>query len=155
MAFGRVQIELHSLFFLCRYALGANPVAKFIHFRPIQKLFDTFSQIRQILGHSSCHHQHAHKDHCFIDSFRYLNRAKFILSSGMKAPKGTNAIFLRILALAASVLFLIGCSPKSPFAQSNLVAWCIVPFDAKERSPEERAQMLNDLGILRVLERTP
>ena len=67
----------------------------------------------------------------------------------MKAPKGTDTIFLKILALATSALFLIGCSPKSPFDQSNLVAWCIVPFDAKERSPEERAQMLSDLGITR------
>ncbi|MEC7906944.1 MAG: hypothetical protein VYC82_06940 [Verrucomicrobiota bacterium] len=67
----------------------------------------------------------------------------------MKAPKGTDTIFLKIQALATSVLFLIGCSPKSPFDQSNLVAWCIVPFDAKERSPEEKAQMLSDLGITR------
>jgi sugar phosphate isomerase/epimerase len=33
------------------------------------------------------------------------------------------------------------------FAQKNLVAWCIVPFDAKKRGPEERAQMLEKLGI--------
>lgn len=31
----------------------------------------------------------------------------------------------------------------------NLVAWCIVPFDAKQRGPEERAKMLKELGILR------
>ncbi len=33
------------------------------------------------------------------------------------------------------------------FASENLVAWCIVPFDAKHRGPEERAEMLNRLGI--------
>lgn len=33
------------------------------------------------------------------------------------------------------------------FAKNNLVAWCIIPFDAKNRSPEERAEMLNELGI--------
>lgn len=33
------------------------------------------------------------------------------------------------------------------FAGENLVAWCIVPFDAKHRGPEERAEMLNRLGI--------
>ena len=33
------------------------------------------------------------------------------------------------------------------FARENLVAWCIVPFDAKQRSPEERAAMLARLGI--------
>ncbi len=31
--------------------------------------------------------------------------------------------------------------------KENLVAWCIVPFDAKKRSPEERAQMLSELGL--------
>src|SRR6266581_331716 len=33
------------------------------------------------------------------------------------------------------------------FAPSNLVAWCIVPFDAKKRGPEERAAMLEKLGF--------
>jgi hypothetical protein len=34
--------------------------------------------------------------------------------------------------------------------KDNLVAWCIVPFDVKRRGPEERAAMLNRLGIKRV-----
>ena len=25
------------------------------------------------------------------------------------------------------------------FARTNLIAWCLVPFDAKKRGPEERA----------------
>ena len=33
------------------------------------------------------------------------------------------------------------------FARTNLVAWCIVPFDAKKRGPEERAAMLERLGL--------
>ena len=33
------------------------------------------------------------------------------------------------------------------FARDNLVAWCIVPFDSKKRSPEERADMLRSLGF--------
>jgi hypothetical protein len=33
------------------------------------------------------------------------------------------------------------------FARENLVAWCIVPFDAKKRGPEQRAQMLSRLGF--------
>jgi sugar phosphate isomerase/epimerase len=36
---------------------------------------------------------------------------------------------------------------KSVFAKDNLVAWCIVPFDAKNRTPKERAEMLVRLGI--------
>lgn len=36
------------------------------------------------------------------------------------------------------------------FAPDNLVAWCIVPFDAKKRMPEERAIMLGRLGIKRL-----
>lgn len=34
--------------------------------------------------------------------------------------------------------------------KSNLVAWCVVPFDAKQRGPVERAQMLKRLGITRL-----
>jgi putative heme-binding domain-containing protein len=33
------------------------------------------------------------------------------------------------------------------FSRDNLVAWCIVPFDSKKRSPVERAEMLSRLGI--------
>jgi sugar phosphate isomerase/epimerase len=33
------------------------------------------------------------------------------------------------------------------FAKDNLVAWCVVPFDSAERTPEERASMLSELGF--------
>ena len=33
------------------------------------------------------------------------------------------------------------------FNKDNLIAWCVVPFDSAERTPEERAQMLEDLGF--------
>jgi len=34
---------------------------------------------------------------------------------------------------------------RDVFSKNNLVAWCIVPFDARERGPEERAAMLRSL----------
>ncbi len=37
----------------------------------------------------------------------------------------------------------------SVLQQDNLVAWCIVPFDAAKRTPAQRAEMLQDLGIRR------
>ncbi len=36
------------------------------------------------------------------------------------------------------------------FARDNLVAWCVVPFDAAQRGPRERAEMLDRLGIRRL-----
>ena len=36
------------------------------------------------------------------------------------------------------------------FLKTNLVAWCIVPFDNKKRGPEERVQMLVKLGITKM-----
>ncbi|HSQ55911.1 MAG TPA: TIM barrel protein [Gemmata sp.] len=35
------------------------------------------------------------------------------------------------------------------FARDNLVAWCIVPFDSKKRTPEQRVNMLRTLGFKR------
>jgi sugar phosphate isomerase/epimerase len=35
----------------------------------------------------------------------------------------------------------------SLWAHENLLAWCVVPFDANKRGPEQRAQMLNKLGF--------
>jgi hypothetical protein len=36
-----------------------------------------------------------------------------------------------------------------PLAMGDLVAWCIVPFDSRKRSPEERIAMLERLGFTR------
>lgn len=41
-------------------------------------------------------------------------------------------------------------NPKRLFDHSNLVAWCIVPFDAAKRGPAARAEMIHDLGLSRV-----
>lgn len=53
------------------------------------------------------------------------------------------------LALAAGLLCAAKSAAPEIFAKSNLVAWCIVPFDAKKRGPEERAEMMHRLGITR------
>ena len=61
--------------------------------------------------------------------------------------------FALLLALLLSP-FYQACAAESQsppiFAKDNLVAWCIVPFDSKQRSPAERAEMLSRLGISRV-----
>ena len=65
-------------------------------------------------------------------------------------------------SVAAALLVLAGCASNPPepelslpdpladagvFSRSNLVAWCIVPFDAAKRGPAERAAMLGRLGL--------
>jgi len=62
---------------------------------------------------------------------------------------------MRLVAdLALSLIANLPADPAPPsasgyrlFDRTNLVAWCIVPFDAKKRGPEERGQMLEKLGI--------
>lgn len=58
----------------------------------------------------------------------------------------------RLLALVL-LPFLVApaaaADAPSLFAHDNLVAWCIVPFDAKKRGPEERVAMLKQLGFKR------
>jgi sugar phosphate isomerase/epimerase len=63
-----------------------------------------------------------------------------------------------IYALLIAVIVALAAAPARAaepateggvFAKSNLVAWCIVPFDAAKRGPQERAQMLQGLGIRR------
>jgi len=43
-----------------------------------------------------------------------------------------------------------GKSDASIFQRDRLVAWCIVPFDARKRSPAERVAMLKRIGIRRL-----
>ena len=53
-------------------------------------------------------------------------------------------LFLLLLTVPAS---RAGDEVYRLFARTNLMAWCIVPFDAKKRGPEERAEMLQKLGF--------
>ena len=41
----------------------------------------------------------------------------------------------------------VAARAKELFRRDNLIAWCIVPFDAKKRGPEERAAMMEKLGL--------
>lgn len=54
-------------------------------------------------------------------------------------------------ALLISLALVAGAQHTLPkggvFAKDNLLAWCVVPFDAKQRGPAERAAMLERLGI--------
>lgn len=36
------------------------------------------------------------------------------------------------------------------YSKDNLIAWCIVPFDTANRTPEQRARMLEKLGITKL-----
>jgi len=65
------------------------------------------------------------------------------------------------IALLAAVVFVaeplsrgratepvdVAARAEALFRRDNLVAWCIVPFDANKRGPEERAAMLERLGL--------
>src|SRR6516165_9162926 len=57
---------------------------------------------------------------------------------------------LPILFIAAWVGSLAAALSLKVFARGNLVAWCIVPFDAKNRTQAERADMLKRLGFTKV-----
>jgi len=61
--------------------------------------------------------------------FISLLAAWFSLASGLRGAEGPEG------------------SRYALFARTNLVAWCIVPFDSKKRGPEERATMLEQLGF--------
>ncbi|QDV33257.1 sugar phosphate isomerase/epimerase family protein [Tautonia plasticadhaerens] len=55
-----------------------------------------------------------------------------------------------ILLLATLPSASIPVQDPGLFDRENLVAWCIVPFDASHRGPRERAEMLQRLGIRRL-----
>ena len=73
-------------------------------------------------------------------------------------PRLTTVLNL-ILAMLLSIALRAGASswsaepqaakssPAPLFARDNLIAWCIVPFDSKKRTPEDRAAMLAKLGF--------
>ncbi|MCA9043816.1 MAG: c-type cytochrome [Planctomycetaceae bacterium] len=58
---------------------------------------------------------------------------------------GWTTCFAAVMAMLLSRPAL--CETPQVFEKPNLVAWCIVPFDDRERTPEERSAMLDRLGI--------
>ncbi len=64
-------------------------------------------------------------------------------------------LHMPLLALLFLILYPImrASEPQAArdvFSKSNLVAWCIVPFDSQKRGPIARAEMLNQLGITKL-----
>ena len=62
----------------------------------------------------------------------------------------TRTLKLTRLLITTSLLLSwlpASAAPYQLFARTNLMAWCIVPFDAKKRGPEERAAMMERLGF--------
>ncbi len=56
---------------------------------------------------------------------------------------------LLVVSLLSLCCVALAAEP-SVFTKNNLVAWCIVPFDARARGPVERAAMLKSLGITKL-----
>jgi len=53
------------------------------------------------------------------------------------------------IALLLTAAATLAAAAADPLDRERLVAWCIVPFDAAERGPEQRARMLKELGLTR------
>lgn len=69
------------------------------------------------------------------------------ISSGLTAVLVLATSLTAVAALCMAGEPAAAADPNGLFAKENLVAWCIVPFDAKHRSPKERADMLHRLGL--------
>lgn len=67
--------------------------------------------------------------------------------SGLSAAVHAALIFATCIAGACAAANAQQPPKGGVFARDNLVAWCIVPFDAAKRGPAERAEMLQRLGI--------
>src|SRR6478609_6229821 len=65
------------------------------------------------------------------------------------SPRRVFSAFASLIILALVIVPIAGGDEGAEklFARDNLVAWCIVPFDAKKRGPEDRAAMLQQLGF--------
>src|ERR1051325_7854659 len=70
-------------------------------------------------------------------------------SSKLMSKKEISIKVVFVALVMIAMCFARSAVAKDIFDRDNLVAWCIVPFDAKKRTPEQRAQMLQKLGIHR------
>src|SRR5687767_426014 len=64
-------------------------------------------------------------------------------------PPPLIALLFSVLALGPLGRAAVDAAAAPSWARERVQAWCIVPFDAKKRTPEERAKMLLELGLKR------
>ncbi|MCX6889810.1 MAG: plastocyanin/azurin family copper-binding protein [Verrucomicrobia bacterium] len=68
--------------------------------------------------------------------------------------KSSGGVWARVIVIAAllcvSLIDLRAADAPSLFDRKNVAALWIVPYDAKKRGPEERAQMLQELGLTKL-----
>ncbi|MCC6235909.1 MAG: PQQ-binding-like beta-propeller repeat protein, partial [Verrucomicrobiales bacterium] len=72
-----------------------------------------------------------------------------------RTPKPETRFTLLVLALLVTITAGYTATAAEPpstalFSRDNLIAWCIVPFDARQRGPEARAEMLTRMGITKL-----
>ncbi|NJN49898.1 MAG: hypothetical protein HC798_00340 [Polaribacter sp.] len=60
-----------------------------------------------------------------------------------------NPIILPLIGLIIITASFTEKNKKNLLDIKNIYAWCIVPFDSENRSPNERISMLKELGIKR------
>jgi azurin len=60
-------------------------------------------------------------------------------------PRFVSTLLLPLLLLAP-----LRAENADIYARPNLAAWCIVPFDAKKRTPAQRAEMVKRLGLTKI-----
>ena len=68
----------------------------------------------------------------------------------IQRPCMFSACTLTLLAFVQLLRAEDAVAPADNFHRDRLVAWCIVPFDAKQRGPEARAEMVRGLGLSRM-----
>lgn len=68
----------------------------------------------------------------------------------MKPVAIRSASLLAVLTLGAGTTATRAADRDRLFDRSNLVAWCIVPFDGRKRGPAERAEMVQRLGLTQI-----
>ena len=78
-----------------------------------------------------------------------------ILSNSSLGTRRWSRVVLALAAYSAVAVTQCACAEESGgkpsiYVKKNLVAWCIVPFDANRRTPTERAKMLKRLGLTRL-----
>ncbi|MEN9632876.1 MAG: hypothetical protein RL077_1280, partial [Verrucomicrobiota bacterium] len=71
-------------------------------------------------------------------------------TSNMKKHPLVRLSLLAVVLLAPPFAKLAAAETPSLFDRQNIAALWIVPYDAKKRGPEERAQMLRELGLTKL-----
>lgn len=127
-----------------------------VEITPAPSRFAAWPKIRELNAALRATCQNGSNLHFISTSSHYLDKSgqpitAYYVADRLHQNSAGYAVWSKIIkAELEAVMAVAKFAVPRNLQTDRLIAWCIVPFDASKRGPQERAKMLRELGLTRM-----